>query len=592
MWVKNVEVLPMPCSPKTWPVMPRSIIASMNPARAEPPVQPRGGSGYVAVGRQRGVARGSVGAVVTRSPLIDIHTRDRTVVGASRVDTSTPGRRPQITRFNDAMREDDLRTCLRVLAELADAPHDDPDLARVRRAVSAFTKKTRGNERGRQRRLRAESDAAVLAATATGAVDRAEGAPLPPPRPAGPVRQIGGLLACYACKANFRAIDDFYHRLCPPCAEENRRRRSARADLSGRRAIVTGGRVKAGFELALKLLRDGAAVTALTRFPYDARRRFAALHDYAEWRDRLTVTGIDLRDIPAVVRWCDAQVAAGDPLDILVNLAAQTVRRPPESYAALAAAERAAAAAALTAGTEPGDRTLQPPVFVDRALPAPRSAAPSPMATTVPELTGSDLTVPEHTVPELTVPELTVPELAVPEPAVPGVADVAGLLPDPSPVNSWTHLVHEVDPVEMLEVQLINVTAPFLLLGRLRPLLMRSPRPRRYVVNVSAVEGQFDRMYKGPEHPHTNMAKAALNMLTRTSAEELAAQGVYLTSVDPGWFTDQQPEPDRERRTAAGFRPPLDVVDAAARVYDPIVRGERGDPPYGCFLKDYRITPW
>jgi NAD(P)-dependent dehydrogenase (short-subunit alcohol dehydrogenase family) len=171
--------------------------------------------------------------------------------------------------------------------------------------------------------------------------------------------------------------------------------------------------------------------------------------------------------------------------------------------------------------------------------------------------------------------------------------DIAGLLPDPSPDNSWTRLVHEIDPVELLEVQLINVTAPFLLLGRLRPLLERSPHPRRYVVNVSAVEGQFDRHYKGPEHPHTNMAKAALNMLTRTSASELAGRGVHVTSVDPGWFTDQQPAPDRERRAAAGFRPPLDVVDAAARIYDPIVRGERdGDPPHGCLLKDYRVANW
>lgn len=336
------------------------------------------------------------------------------------------------------------------------------------------------------------------------------------------------------CKAHFREAGEHYERLCPPCGEENWRRRAARADLTGRRAVVTGGRVKAGFELVLKLLRDGAAVTAMTRFPQDARRRFAAVPDYGAWCDRLTVTGMDLRDIPALVRWCDEQVAAGEPLDILVNLAAQTVRPPASAYEALLAGERRAELkAGLTAG-----------------------------------LTAGRVSLPEGTV------------------------DVAGLLPDPSPVNSWTRLVHEVGPVELLEVQLINVTAPFLLLGRLRPLLARSPHPRRYVVNVSAAEGQFARVYKGPEHPHTNMAKAALNMLTLTSAAELAAAGVYLTSVDPGWFSDQQPDPDRRRRAAAGFRPPLDAVDAAARVYDPIVRGEAGDPPYGCLLKDYRVAPW
>ncbi|WP_233525855.1 SDR family NAD(P)-dependent oxidoreductase [Actinomadura spongiicola] len=429
------------------------------------------------------------------------------------------------------MREDDVRTCLRVLAELADAPGGDPDLERVRAAVGVFTRRTRERERAAARRRRAVADAEILAtATATGAPERREGVPAEAPREvvvSG--TPLNGLRSCYVCKARFREVDGFYHRLCPPCAQEHHRHRNARTDLTGRRAIVTGGRVKAGFELVLKMLRDGASVTALTRFPADALRRFSEVADRDDWWDRLTVTGMDLRDVPALVRWCDALVGAGEPLDILVNLAAQTLRHPPESYAALLAGEDLP------------------------ALPAPAPPVP----------TGS------------------------------GEVDVAGLLPDPSPVNSWTRLVHEVDPVELIEVQLINVSAPFLLLGRLRPLLEASQHPRRYVVNVSAVEGQFDRVYKGAEHPHTNMAKAALNMLTRTTASELAKSGVYVTSVDPGWFTDQQPEPDRERRAAAGFRPPLDVVDAAARVYDPIVRGERdGDPPHGCLLKDYRVVSW
>lgn len=429
-----------------------------------------------------------------------------------------------------AMRDDDVRTCLRVLAELADAPDGDPDLERVRAAAGAFVRRTRERSRLAARRRRAAADAELLAATATGAAGRVEGTPVEPSRDLVPSGSAtGGLRSCYVCKAHFREADVFYHRLCPACADEHRRHRHARVSLAGRRAIVTGGRVKAGFELVLKLLRDGASVTALTRFPSDAGRRFTEVPDRDDWQDRLTIIGMDLRDVPAVVRWCDALAADGEPLDILVNLAAQTLRHPPESYAALLAGEDLP------------------------ALPAP----PLPVATRS------------------------------------GEVDVAGLLPDPSPVNSWTRLVHEVDPVELLEVQLINVTAPFVLLGRLRPLLEASPHPRRYVVNVSAVEGQFDRVYKGAEHPHTNMAKAALNMLTRTTASELAGRGVYVTSVDPGWFTDQQPEPDRARRAAAGFRPPLDVVDAAARIYHPIVSGERdGDPPHGCLLKDYRIVNW
>ena len=438
------------------------------------------------------------------------------------------------------MRDEDVQTCLRVLAELAETPDGHPDAERVRAAAGLFLRRSRERERVARRLRHAAADAEVLAGTAPAVrsraaeprrADRRADEPAPSPHqvvPAG--TPAGELRPCYICKARYREIDAFYRQLCPLCADENRRRRDARADLTGRRAIVTGGRVKAGFELVCKLLRDGAEMTAVTRFPADARRRFAGLPDHDDWRDRLTIVGLDLRDVPALVRWCDALVAEGRPLDILVNHAAQTLRHPPEAYAELLAGED-------------------------------RPALPAPVTPPVP--TGS------------------------------GQVDVAGLLPDPSPVNSWTRRVHEIDPVELLEVQLVNVTAPFLLLGRLRPLLERSPHPRRYVVNVSAAEGQFTRAYKGPEHPHTNMAKAALNMLTLTTASELAERGVYVTSVDPGWFTDQRPEPDRVRRAAAGFRPPLDVVDAAARIYDPIVRGERdGDPPHGCLLKDYKVVSW
>ena len=170
--------------------------------------------------------------------------------------------------------------------------------------------------------------------------------------------------------------------------------------------------------------------------------------------------------------------------------------------------------------------------------------------------------------------------------------DAGGLVPDLAPINSWTQRVHEVDPLELLEVQLCNVTAPFVLVSRLRPAMAAAPARRKYVVNVSAMEGQFSRGYKGAGHPHTNMAKAALNMLTRTSAAELLTDGILMTSVDTGWITDERPHPTKMRLADDGFHAPLDLVDGAARVYDPIVRGERGEDLYGCFLKDYEPSPW
>ncbi|MDI2129747.1 SDR family oxidoreductase [Yinghuangia seranimata] len=453
----------------------------------------------------------------------------------------------------------ELEACLARLAAYEDLEPFDPQRIRIEQAVAAFTKSGRKRRRAARGAARSAARAAVIAQTATGADHRVDDEPLDESAsPAGPVGLVPGL-RCYICKQPYMQVDGFYHQLCPPCAAENRARRRARADLTGRRALVTGGRVKIGYELVLKLLRDGAEVMVTSRFPHDTRTRFAAAPDHAVWAERLTVVPVDLRDPGRVLAWCDELVAEGRPLDILVNNAAQTVRRPPASYAPLLAAERAALGAAAF---EPVT-ALTAPAELPEPLPALAAGAGSGILGR-----GSGA------------------------PALP--LDAAGLVPDPSPANSWSRRVEEVDPVELLEVQLVNVTAPFLLVSRLLPLLLKAPAERRYVVNVSAVEGQFNRHYKAPGHPHTNMAKAALNMLTRTSAADLARQGVYMTSVDTGWITDEKPMPDRERVARAGFRTPLDVVDGAARVYDPVVRGENeaAEPPFGCFLKDYAVAPW
>jgi NAD(P)-dependent dehydrogenase (short-subunit alcohol dehydrogenase family) len=189
-----------------------------------------------------------------------------------------------------------------------------------------------------------------------------------------------------------------------------------------------------------------------------------------------------------------------------------------------------------------------------------------------------------------TLPAQQITELALTARSV--AIDAGGLVPDTTPTNSWRDRVHEVDPLELLEVQLCNVTAPFVLVSRLRTAMVRSPFPRRYVVNVSAMEGVFSRGYKGAGHPHTNMAKAALNMLTRTSADDMFADGILMTSVDTGWITDERPHPTKLRLAAEGFHAPLDLVDGAARVYDPIIRGEQGEDLYGCFLKDFTPVAW
>jgi NAD(P)-dependent dehydrogenase (short-subunit alcohol dehydrogenase family) len=295
------------------------------------------------------------------------------------------------------------------------------------------------------------------------------------------------------------------------------------------------------------------------------------MEDSAAWIERLSIVGIDLRDPAQVVALADG-VAAQGPLDILINNAAQTVRRSAAAYALLAQAE----AAPLPPAGLPQIVALAP--ARDAARPAQLGGGERPHWTPTPQA--------------LAALALTAGSASPARIAAGCAVDAGGLVPDPDAVNSWVQRVHEVDPTELLEVQLCNVTAPFILVGRLRAALAASPARRAYVVNVSAMEGQFQRGYKGAGHPHTNIAKAALNMLTRTSAVDLRADGILMTSVDTGWITDERPQPTRARLAGEGFHAPLDLVDGAARVYDPIVRGEAGEDVFGCFLKDYEPAPW
>ncbi|MFF9813297.1 SDR family NAD(P)-dependent oxidoreductase [Streptomyces sp. NPDC014006] len=427
-----------------------------------------------------------------------------------------------------------------VVGKLRALPVDDPVRLRAEQVAASFARDGRLRRRKARGEEKSAADAAVMAATATGATDRREDAPLVAPGTGGVFRTPRH---CYVCKSAYRQVDSFYHRLCPHCAADHTRRRALSTDLTGRRALITGGRVKIGFQLALMMLRDGAHVLVTSRFPHDTVRRFRGAPGSETWWQRFTVLAVDLRDPRQVLGLCEELRQDGEPLDVLVNNAAQTVRRPPESYALLAGAEYDA---------------------------LPEGARPAPGFTPMRMLGGSVSALP----------------------AALREADEAGLLPDPSPENSWSARLGGLDPAEVLETQLVNALAPALLCDRLLPLLLASSHPRRYIVNVTAVEGRFAVRNKTAGHPHTNMAKAALNMLTRTSAAELADRGVHMCAVDTGWITDENPAPKKARMAGAGFRTPLDIVDGAARVYDPIVRGEAGDPVSGVFLKDYQEAAW
>ena len=380
---------------------------------------------------------------------------------------------------------------------------------------------------------------------------------------------------CYMChKKNEKQVDSS---TCLGCSNLNKSMREARIDLTGRFAIVTWGRVNIGLEVALRLLRDGCTVIATSRFPSSAMRRYSFELDYTTWSHRLQIFGLDLQDLGSILKFVEFAKSTVPHLDILINNAAQTLWRPSQFYRDVLDYEASQA---------------------DRPHP---SVHPTP---SIPSLSTSAFPcVPLHSQSESTSDDLKANEncrkkLCILPPAdsqdcpcffPPHLKDKEGQQIDLRPSNSWTSSLADVPLQELLQALSINSVAPFLLVSRLKPLLLRSPHARKFVVNVSAMEGQFGRATKGHCHPHTNMAKAALNMLTRTSGLELKLDGIYMSAVDTGWCTDERPE--KEQR---GFEVPLTCEDGAARVYHPLLHGLQTDktPYFAVFLKDFKPHPW
>ncbi len=369
---------------------------------------------------------------------------------------------------------------------------------------------------------------------------------------------------CYICKQKYSVVHHFYDQMCPTCAEFNFAKRTELADLTGRVALLTGGRVKIGYQAGLKLLRAGAQLIVTTRFPRDSAKRYALEPDFDQWGHRLEIFGLDMRHTPSVEALCQRLLLTRSRLDFIINNACQTVRRPPEFYSHMMEGERIA----LRDAPDNARRLL------GNGIPEATGLTHAPELSQIP-LLAEELLGQKHLFPD-------------------GRLDQDLQQVDLRGRNSWRLLMAEVSSVELLEVHLINAIAPFILNARLKPLMLRTPEHDKHIVNVSAVEGQFYRRWKTTRHPHTNMAKAALNMMTRTAATDYRSDGIHMNSVDTGWVTDEDPVAIAARKTVEQrFHPPLDIVDGAARIVDPIISGiNTGEHVWGQFLKDYRPVDW
>ena len=322
--------------------------------------------------------------------------------------------------------------------------------------------------------------------------------------------------------------------ICDDCIQLNERMRGVTADLSGYSAVVTGGRIKIGYATCLRLLRQGADVIAVTRYPKIALENYMNEPDYPDFADRLTVIGFDLLRVDRISELImQIEKLCGGRLDILINNAAQTVKKSNDYYAELTARE--SALRLENSAIVPMIGQINMPALMPSLLPADYGEKPNE--------------------------------------------------------NSWTRMPEEISPQELLEVQLINVTAPFLLTNGLRHCLKAGGHQNKFVINVSSVEGRFNTKQKLARHVHTNMAKASLNMMTHSIASDYARDGIYVYSADPGWVSNQFP-PAYE--ISKDFDPYLTYDDGAARVLYPVMKNlnESKIKDSGMFYKDYNIIDY
>jgi len=480
--------------------------------------------------------------------------------------------------------EDQRRALLKAAGELS-----RPDRAERKKRNKSLSKvrSQTARERDRQARNATGIRTARAAGTFT-APARIEG---PATGPGQGREELHAPRNCYVCKEPFTELHHFYDSMCQKCGDLNYQKRFQTASLEGRVVLITGARVKIGYQAVLQMLRAGATVIATTRFPIDAALRYSREEGYAVWGRRLHIHGLDLRHVPSVELFTRYVEQHYGRLDILINNAAQTVRRPPGFYAHLMEHEEKG-----LHGLSGEARMLllnHESCLHQLALAGTQGeeAGPAVPAAWHEQRPGVGL---RQSAGLSQVPYAHEPASASDAIFPTGKVDADLQQVDLRTTNSWRLRLGEIPTTEMLEVQLVNAVAPFILCNRLVSLMRRDRTGQKHIVNVTAMEGKFFRFKKDERHPHTNMAKAALNMMTHTSAADLAKDGIYMNAVDTGWVTDEDPAALSEfKQRVHDFQPPLDIVDGAARVCDPFFDGIlTGKHWCGKFLKDYLPIDW
>ncbi|BDD11800.1 oxidoreductase (plasmid) [Fulvitalea axinellae] len=446
--------------------------------------------------------------------------------------------------------ESEWNTCLKVLEILKNDPLNNPDNKRFSGIITKLHKNAKKalNKEKNENRARQDKETVFSSAIAMNALAGvsffSDGKPKEQR-----YKAVHNPRNCYCCNSPYYDVHSFYHRLCPDCAEQNYAWRFRSPDLSGRNIIITGGRVKVGFATALRFLRAGANVTVTTRFPALALETYSKEPDYSEWKDKLFLYGLDLRNLGAVKEFITEYKKRYPHLDILINNAAQTIKYTEEFYRPIIAEERKHLENLSSANR----------LFSENKTPVTENET--------------------RRLPASSFDKVSLTRFGQPV--------------DTRHKNSWNSTLEEIGDYELLEVNLINQISPYLMLRELASHMRNSPYPERFVINVTSSEGQFSYSNKTIYHPHTNMTKAALNMMTRTSARELAVSGIFMNAVDVGWISTGAVESLRKRQFERGYIPPLDSVDGASRIMHPVFESLINKVTFvGKLLKNYKIENW